>query len=110
MFCSMLWNHIARNLELSTRELQIVRGTFDDQTESAIASELHISLGTVHTYIERLHRKLGVADRAQLILRVVQQYMALTASPRKRKSRICANRAPAGRAFSLNCYQRCRRS
>ena len=110
MFCSMLWNQIARNLELSVRELQIVRGTFDDQTESAIATELHISLGTVHTYIERLHRKLGVADRAQLILRVVQQYMALTASPRKRKSRICANRAPAGRAFSLNCYRRFRRS
>lgn len=79
MFSSMAWNEIARSLGLSVRELQIVRGTFDDQTESAIATELHICLGTVHTHIERLHHKLAVADRAQLILRVVQEYMALTA-------------------------------
>jgi DNA-binding NarL/FixJ family response regulator len=90
MFSSVAWIEIASNLGLSARELQIVRGTFDDQTESSIATELHISPGTVHTHVERLHHKLGVTDRSQLILRVVQEYMALTRPPRSRLVPICA--------------------
>jgi DNA-binding CsgD family transcriptional regulator len=93
MFAPAVWNEIALNLGLSARELQIVRGTFDDQTESVIATNLRIALSTVHTHMERLHRKLGVPDRAQLILRVVQKYMALTVSPGSRLPPICANRA-----------------
>jgi len=84
IFSSMAWNEIARSLGLSARELEIVRGTFDDQTESTMATVLLISPGTVHTHVERLHHKLGVTDRSQLILRVVQEYLALTAASRSR--------------------------
>ena len=110
MFARAVWNEIAANLGLSARELQIVRGTFDDQTESAIATKLRISLGTVHTHIERLHHKLAVADRAQLILRVVREYMAVTASPENRVSPLCVDRAPRSRPSTRICNRRFRKS
>jgi hypothetical protein len=53
-------------------------------------------VGLVHTYIERLHRKLAVADRAELILRVMFEFLALTAAPESTLPSICANRT-AGR-------------
>ena len=75
------WASISRSLGLSTRELQLVRGVFHDDTDFAIASSLGISPHTVHTHFERLHHKLGVDNRAQLIMRVVQEFLKLTASP-----------------------------
>ena len=93
IFASEVWKHIARNLELSVRELQIVRGTFDDQTESAIAADLQIAPSTVHTHVERLHHKLAVTDRAQLLLRIMQEYLALTATPGSCLPRSGARRA-----------------
>ena len=103
MFSSPLWRQIARNLELSARELQIVRGTFDDQTESGIAAKLLISTSTVHTHMERLHHKLAIADRPQLILRVVQEYMALTTPRRNRLLPSCDRRVWSRRRV---CYLR----
>jgi len=93
MFPPMAWKQIACNLKLSSRELQIVRGTFDDQTEPTIAANLRIATSTVHTYITRLHHKLAVTDRAQLLLRVMEEFMALTVSPRDQLPLICAIRA-----------------
>ena len=81
MFAERAWGRISRSLNLSGRELQIVRAVFDDRIESAIAAELGISAHTVHTHFARLHRKLGVADRPQLILRIVNTFLKLPASP-----------------------------
>jgi DNA-binding CsgD family transcriptional regulator len=81
---------------LSRRELQIVRATFDDCKESAIAAELGITPRTVHTHIERLHRKLAVNDRLQLALRVIREFVALSVSSQSDLPPICANRT-AGR-------------
>jgi DNA-binding NarL/FixJ family response regulator len=80
MFSDHAWGEIARSLRLSGRELQIVRGVFGDRVESAIATDLGISSHTVHTHLCRLHRKLEVATRTQLILRVMEKFMALTSS------------------------------
>jgi DNA-binding CsgD family transcriptional regulator len=60
------WAEVALKLKLSGRELQIVRCIFDDLTEASIASELGISPHTVHTHMERLHRKLVVSNRVQV--------------------------------------------
>ncbi len=73
MFSDQDWTEIARLLDLSKRQLEIVRGVFDDQTEFAIAADLGISPHTVHTHFERLHRKLDVANRVQLVLRVMAE-------------------------------------
>jgi DNA-binding CsgD family transcriptional regulator len=92
IFSSDVWVEIGRSLRLSGRELQIVIGVFDDRIESAIAADLGISQHTVHTHVERLHRKLHVANRVQLVLRVVEEFVALTASPDSVLPPICEYR------------------
>ena len=92
IFPDQAWRKIARSLGLSGREFQIVRGVFDDHTEFAIAADLGIAHRTVHTHFERLHRKLAIADRAQLIIRVMQEFLALTASPKSNLPPICGHR------------------
>jgi ATP/maltotriose-dependent transcriptional regulator MalT len=81
MFTEQAWEQLARSLHLSGRELQIMRGVFDDQTELAIARDLAMSPHTVHTHFDRLHRKLGVATRTGLVLSITRQFLALSASP-----------------------------
>ncbi|HUK82962.1 MAG TPA: helix-turn-helix transcriptional regulator [Verrucomicrobiae bacterium] len=101
IFTALAWTELGRSLELSPRELQIVRGVFDDRTEFAIAADIGISPHTVHTHFERLHHKLGVADRVGLVLRVIQEFVSLTLTPGTVLPSICANRA-AGRCPLLN--------
>jgi DNA-binding NarL/FixJ family response regulator len=96
IFSEQAWKEITRSLRLSERELQIVRGVFDDSTESAISAELGISSHTVHTHVERLHRKLAVTDRGQLILHVVQAFLALTSTPGSGMPPVCAARTAGG--------------
>jgi DNA-binding CsgD family transcriptional regulator len=93
MLSDMAWREITRSLSLSPREVQIVRATFDDCKESAIGSALGISQRTVHTHIERLHRKLNVADRLQLVLRIMHEFLRLTISPQGDLPPICSNAA-----------------
>jgi DNA-binding CsgD family transcriptional regulator len=96
MFSEQAWGEIARSLKLSGRELQIVRGVFDDHTEFTIAANLSVSPHTIHTYCERLHHKLAVTDRVKLVLRVTNEFIALTFAPESGLPPICAHRA-AGR-------------
>jgi len=71
------WRSIAGSLHLSGRELQITQFVFDDKKEGAIARELGISSHTVHTHLERLYKKLAIASRCELIVRVFAEYLAL---------------------------------
>jgi DNA-binding CsgD family transcriptional regulator len=96
IFSEQEWAKIGRSLKLSGRELQLVRGMFDDNTDFAIAADLGISPHTVHTHCKRSYRKLGVTDRAELILRVMREFILLTASPDSTLAPICAKRS-AGR-------------
>ena len=96
MFSEKAWLEISRSLALSARELQIVRGVFDDRTEFAIAIDLGMSPHTVHTHIHRLHQKLAVADRVGLVLCVTNEFLALTAAPKSPLPSICSHRT-AGR-------------
>jgi hypothetical protein len=66
---------------------------FDDRKEAAAAAELGVAPRTVHTHIERLHRKLGVADRMQLVLRIMHEFLRLTISPQGNLPPICSNAA-----------------
>jgi DNA-binding NarL/FixJ family response regulator len=69
------WAETARALRLSGRELQIVRGVFDNHKETAIAADLGIAPRTVDTHMERLYRKLTVTTRVALVLRVMEQIL-----------------------------------
>ena len=59
IFSEPEWAKIGRSLSLR-RELQLVRGMFDDRTDFAIADDLGISPHTVHTHCQRSYRKLEV--------------------------------------------------
>ena len=96
MLSEQAWAEIARSLTLSARELQIVRGIFDNRTEFAIAADLGISPNTVHTHQRRLYRKLGVTDRVKLILAVTTEFFLLTTAPDGILPPICSDWA-AGR-------------
>jgi hypothetical protein len=72
---------------------------FDDFTDSSIASDFGISTHTVHTHFVRLHQKLGVPNRAKLILRVVSEFLKLTASPGTVLPPVCPKAATHGCAL-----------
>jgi DNA-binding CsgD family transcriptional regulator len=93
MFSEQAWEKIGRSLRLSGRELEIVRQVFDDRTEFAIANNLHLSTHTVHTHCERLYHKLQVTNRVKLVLRVTNEFIALTFSPEGNLPPICATQA-----------------
>ncbi|MCW5552702.1 MAG: hypothetical protein KIS67_11165 [Verrucomicrobiae bacterium] len=81
MFSEHAWQEFARSFKFSMRELQIARGIFDDDSDVGIAQSLGISLHTVHTHVECLHRKLAGMNRRQLLLRV-EEFLTLTVSPK----------------------------
>jgi DNA-binding CsgD family transcriptional regulator len=93
VFNRRVWTAIGRSLNLSKREQQLLRGVFDDSTDASIASALGISRHTVHTHFERLHQKLGVPNRTRLILRVVDEFLALTVASGSTLPPLCPNRA-----------------
>lgn len=96
IFSEQAWEEIACSLKLSGRELEIVRGIFDDDKDLAIAQQIGISLHTVHTHVERLHRKLAVMNRPQLLLRIMQEFVTLTVSPENDLPPLCSNQASRG--------------
>lgn len=75
------WSQLADSLRLTAREVQVVRGFLNDETESAIAGAHGMSRHTVHTYIRRIYRKLRARTRAGVILRVFAELVAQRIPP-----------------------------
>lgn len=76
LFTEEQWNAIFKSFGLSRREQEVVLCLFDDLNEYATAKRLGLAQSTVHTYIERLYRKLGVNSRTQLLLRCMGEYIS----------------------------------
>jgi len=53
--------------QLTERELQVLRGMSQGQSNGEIGKELFLSEDTVKTHARRLFRKLGARDRAQAV-------------------------------------------
>jgi len=66
------WIRFGDVFGLSGRELEITVPTTRDLPRKAIAQQLHLSIGAVHTYCDRLHKKLNAKDRVALLLRIIQ--------------------------------------
>lgn len=81
LFNDIEWSAVHRALDLSERELDIMKGLFDEKTKPEIADALGLSAHTIHTYLSRLYRKLGVRSRPAAVLRAFEAY--LRAFPRK---------------------------
>jgi DNA-binding CsgD family transcriptional regulator len=98
------WHEIARTLDIPKRELQIVQSVFDNLHEVEIAKHFKLSPHTVHMHLNRLFKKLNVTSRTELVLRIVEQLVALTLSetavlppicPRHHTGRCCLHNPPA---------------
>jgi DNA-binding CsgD family transcriptional regulator len=72
------WSEIAKALRITTREVQIIQGVFDNLTQKGIASRLDMKEHTAHTHLNRLFKKLNTTTRTALVLRIVEQLIALT--------------------------------
>ena len=70
------WRVIADALDFSDRQLEIVRCVFDGLDEASISRELDISHPTVHTYLDRLYRKLAIKSRCELMVQVFLAYLS----------------------------------
>jgi ATP/maltotriose-dependent transcriptional regulator MalT len=61
----------ARRLDdpLSERELEVLRLLASGRTNSEIAHDLFVALGTVKSHVNSIYRKLGAANRAEAVTR-----------------------------------------
>jgi two-component system nitrate/nitrite response regulator NarL len=66
--------------ELSAREIQVLGLAAEGQAAPKIASELHISAGTVRTHFANIYEKLGVHDRAGAVMEAVRRGILPVAS------------------------------
>jgi DNA-binding CsgD family transcriptional regulator len=78
MLSDNAWSEIAQALAITTREMQIIQGVFDNLTQAAIAQRLNITEHTVHTHLNRLFKKINISTRTELVLRVMEQMIFLT--------------------------------
>lgn len=72
-----MWESLACSLGLTGRELEVVRSLFQAESEADIGADLGISPHTVHSHLDRIHRKLGVTSRVALVVRVFSAYLRL---------------------------------
>ena len=57
---------------LSARETEVLRRMALGKTNRQLAADLHLSLSSVKTYVQRVIKKLGVSDRTQASVRAVE--------------------------------------
>lgn len=60
------WSRAARPT-LTARERQVLQLAADGRSLREIAEALHLSPGTVRSHLQRIHKKLGVRDRASAV-------------------------------------------
>ncbi len=65
---------------LTPRELEVLQRLTLGRTNSAIAQDLTISVGTAKSHVQRVIQKLGVSDRTQAAVRAVELRLVRTAS------------------------------
>jgi DNA-binding NarL/FixJ family response regulator len=87
------WERLAEKLNLSSREVQIVQAVLENEKDLAIADRLRMSPHTVHSHMDRLHGKLSVRGRSELIVKILTTFLLMTAEPGSPLAPICGNRA-----------------
>lgn len=75
-FCDAAWTAIADRLELSQRQVEIVRHMLTGQEDRQIAVRLDVSPRTIHAHVRCLHEKLDVQNRMELVTQLLTAYRA----------------------------------
>jgi len=66
-----LWRQTALDLGITVRELQVALLIVKGLSLGEIGQALGITKGTVHTYNQRLHHRLRVRNRGELVTTIV---------------------------------------
>lgn len=77
LLTALQWQRIAVGLSLSPREAQLIQQACYDESEEGLALRLGLSRHTVHTYKERVYRKLGVNSLTQVLSIVFATHLLL---------------------------------
>ena len=73
---------VLASLSLSERQSDVVRLLLHDgRSRADLAEALGISIGTMNTHCERIHAKLGIQRRADLLRRIIKEYLLRVAPP-----------------------------
>lgn len=64
------WEAIARRLELTPRQTEVVGLILHGKRDKQIATELGLSVRTVREHLSHLFERLGVNDRMELVLHI----------------------------------------
>ena len=79
---------------LTEREMQVLRGMSQGQSNGEIGRELFLSEDTVKTHARRLFRKLGARDRAQAVAWV--SAAGSSPEPQRRRPGAADHAVPSG--------------
>jgi len=66
-------------MRLSDRELQIIQAVFDDREFELLARDLVITTEVAYRAMQKIYVKLQIGSRAELIVRVMSEYLAFVA-------------------------------
>lgn len=85
------WAAVVRALNLSGRQAEIVAGILNALTDKEIAERTGLRIPTIRTYLERICKRLHVAGRVELVLRVmaVAEDMRCEGCPHQCGQRTC---------------------
>ncbi len=76
MFTPEQWGKIHNILNVTNREMDVVRLIVAHESEKEVARDLGIKLSTVHSHILRIYQKLGINCRSELIARVYDAHIS----------------------------------
>lgn len=69
-----IWTKIEADLPLTKRECEIAELLLEGVSPKNIAERLYISVATVYTHIARIHTKLHVSSRQELLIKLIDQH------------------------------------
>lgn len=70
-FGERVWRGVLDTLAPAPQEARVLELVMRGLRDKQLAEAMGIGLPTVRTYLTRMYRRVGVADRVELILRVV---------------------------------------
>jgi DNA-binding CsgD family transcriptional regulator len=70
-FCEAGWAGLSDLLDLSKREVDILACLLLDDSMDDVAALLQISVRTVGTHLQRIHKKLNVHSRTALVVKLL---------------------------------------
>lgn len=65
------WSRAAAALRLTTKDVEVLQALFRGDNEKEAAARLGVARRTFHGRLERLHVRLGVRSRVELLLRIL---------------------------------------